>query len=79
MSDPPGAWQWDEGWKGPIIEYTRFRTRVPSGLKLSVLPLDQAQLAHREGRAFEIVAPVDSAIKENDKNPFWKVKKQYVS
>ncbi len=43
MSDGFGAGQWDEGWKTPRLEFTGFRTRDPcSGLKSSVLPLDQA-------------------------------------
>ncbi len=51
MSVEPGAEQWDEGWKlwkGPRlehVEYNRFRTRDPAGLKSSVLPLDQVHHA----------------------------------
>ncbi len=29
MSEGPGAGQWNEGWKGPRLEYTGFRTRDP--------------------------------------------------
>ncbi len=49
MSNEPGAGQWNEGWKGPRLGMHQVSNPGPSGLKSSVLPLDQVRCAWRNG------------------------------